>query len=73
VCYIVGVSIAENDPTKAVRFPLTQSEEQRLCNEALDSHEFDAISDEQWVQMCEQAAAGARQVAEAAVTEQTPK
>jgi hypothetical protein len=36
------------------------SEEQRICNEALTSHEFDGITDEEWVALCEQAAQGAR-------------
>lgn len=36
------------------------SEEQRFCNDALASREFDAISDEQWVALCEQVALEAR-------------
>lgn len=35
-------------------------EEQLLCNEALQSSEFDDISDNDWVAMCEQAAATGR-------------
>jgi hypothetical protein len=40
------------------------SEEQRLCNEALASHEFDGISDDQWVALCEQLAQDVRHATE---------
>jgi hypothetical protein len=33
------------------------NEEQILCNEALESGEFDGMSDSDWIAMCEQAAA----------------
>lgn len=40
------------------------NEEQVLCNEALESSKFDAISDKQWVAMCEQVASKARNAAQ---------
>ena len=54
------------DPVKAPSKPPetsqdTLSDEQRFCNDALASREFDTISDEQWVALCEQVALGARQ------------
>jgi hypothetical protein len=36
------------------------NEEQILCNAALESSEFDAISDDEWVAMCEKAASKTR-------------
>lgn len=46
------------------------NEEQLLCNEALETGEFDAISDSDWIAMCEQASARARTAAE--TTEASP-
>jgi len=38
------------------------NEEQILCNAALESSEFDTISDDEWVAMCEKAASKTRAV-----------
>jgi hypothetical protein len=37
-----------------------QSKEQRLCTDALSSHEYDGTTDEQWVAMCEKVAQNSR-------------
>ena len=44
----------DHSDSSARRTPL--EEEQFLCNEALQSGDFDAISDSDWVAMCERAA-----------------
>lgn len=44
----------ERSDSSTRRTPL--EEEQFLCNEALNSGDFDAISDSDWVAMCERAA-----------------
>jgi hypothetical protein len=54
------VTDPQKSPAKSVRPSEVQTEEQRLCNEALTSHQFDGITDEQWVAMCEQVAQDAR-------------
>ncbi len=36
------------------------NEEQILCNAALESSEFDTISDDEWVALCEKAASKTR-------------
>jgi len=54
------VSISQKDPTKSSRAASLLNEEQRLCNDALESRAFDAISDDEWVAMCERVAADAR-------------
>ena len=40
------------------------NEEQILCNSALESSDFDTITDDQWVAMCEQAASKGRHPSE---------
>jgi len=35
-------------------------EEQRLCNEALESGAYDSVSDKDWVELCEQVATKGR-------------
>ncbi len=56
VCYTAPVikSDQEHSGSSSPRTPL--EEEQFLCNEALRSGDFDAISDSDWVAMCERAA-----------------
>ena len=56
VCYTLRVikSDQEHSDSSSPRSPL--EEEQFLCNEALRSGDFDAISDSDWVAMCERAA-----------------
>lgn len=50
------------ETTKATR-RVQLNDEQLLCNEALASGQFDAISDDEWVALCEKVAAKAGKTA----------
>ncbi len=39
-------------------------DEQNFCLEAMESGEYDTMSDKEWVAICERVAAGARRTAE---------
>lgn len=56
-CGVIN-SDQEHSDSSARRTPL--EEEQLLCNEALRTGDFDAISDSDWVAMCERAASKER-------------
>lgn len=45
------------------------NDEQILCNEALESGQFDTISDDEWVALCEKVAAKSGKTAPVASTD----
>ena len=47
---------SHKQPLSAVHHRSPQEEEQRLCNEALRTGDYDAMSDKEWVALCERAA-----------------
>jgi hypothetical protein len=48
----------ESAKTQTRRIPL--NEEQILCNAALESNQYDSISDDEWVALCEKVASKTR-------------
>lgn len=50
----------ETETAKAQLRRIPLNEEQILCNAALESNEYDSISDDEWVAMCEKVASKSR-------------
>ena len=55
-----GMSSSERSSTARRAEDRSLVREQALCNEALESGEYDSISDEDWILLCERIAAEAR-------------
>lgn len=57
------LSPEETTSPKAATRRIVLNDEQLLCNEALATGQFDSISDEEWVALCEKVAAKAGKAA----------
>ena len=59
------MTISDSQATRSLSRKSSVEGEQDLCNEAIQSGDFDTMTDSEWVALCEQAAGKRRETAEA--------